>query len=142
MKSTSTAIILAHLAVSIIHGYAHAELHVGLSAWQKLFVLAVITLGPLAAMVLLWTRFDRAGALLLAASMGGSLAFGAWNHFFAAGPDHVAEVAQGSWSTLFRLTAVLLAILETSGLGLGLGSLRGESRETTPRAKSPASSRR
>jgi hypothetical protein len=81
----ATAIVLAHLGVSLVHGAAHAELHLGLDTIQKLFVLVIITICPIAAMVLFWTAYRRAGALLLALSMSGALIFGVWNHFMVAG---------------------------------------------------------
>ena len=119
MAKYATAIVLAHLAVSIVHGAAHAELHIGLDTIQKLFVLVVITICPLAATVLFWTAYRRAGALLLALSMSGSLIFGVWNHFMMAGPDHVTDVFN-----LFGATAVLLVITELAGIWAGTAALR------------------
>jgi len=119
-----TAIVLAHLAISIPHGMAHADLQIGLSMLQNLYVWIVITVGPLIAMALLWTKYQHAGALLLAVSMFGSLLFGVWNHFVACGPDNVAEVAANFWGSLFRITAVLLAVTEAAGVWLGVIWLR------------------
>lgn len=119
-----TVVVLVHLVVSILHGMAHSDLHIGLNSLQKLFVLIVITVCPLVAMVLLWTSRRRAGALLLALSMFGALLFGAVNHFLISGPDHVAEVAQGASGSLFQITAVLLAITEAAGAWLGVMWLR------------------
>jgi hypothetical protein len=127
MKTISkygTAVVLVHQAIAILHGMAHGNLHIGLSAPQELFVLIVITVCPLIAMALLWTRRRRVGAVLLAVSMGASLLFGVWNHFVAAGPDHVAEVASGTMGRLFQMTAVLLALIEAAGCWLGFAWLR------------------
>jgi len=115
-----TAIVLAHLLIAIPHGIAHTNLHIGLSDLQNLFVLLVINVCPLIAMALLWTRYQRAGIVLLSLSMGASLLFGVWNHFVVNGPDHVAEVAPGAMGHLFQLTAVLLALTEAVGAWLGL----------------------
>ena len=120
-----TAIVLAHLAITILHGMAHGSLQISLSALQKFFVLIVINLCPLVAMALLWTtRRQRPGLLLLALSMGASLVFGVWNHFVVMGPDHVAEVASGTMGRLFQVTAVLLAVIEAAGCWLGFAWLR------------------
>ena len=127
MKSIAkygTASVLAHVAVSVVHGIPHRALHIELSHPQELYVLIVIIVCPLIAMALLWTRRQRAGALLLAVSMLGSLVFGAWNHFVAGGPDHVAEVAPGAMGLLFRVTAGLLAMCEAAGVWLGVSWLR------------------
>jgi len=110
-----TAVVLAHLVVTILHGIAHADLQIGLSGAQKAFVLLVINVCPLTAMALLWTRYQRAGLMLLGSSMFASLLFGLWNHFVVSGPDHVAHVASGPSGLLFQITAVLLAFIEAAG---------------------------
>jgi hypothetical protein len=120
----STAVVLVHLAITILHGMAHVDLHIGLSVLQKVFVVIVINVCPLIAMALLWTRRQHAGVLLLAVSMGASLLFGVWNHFVVIGPDHVAEVASGTMGRLFQVTAVLLAVVEAAGCWLGFAWLR------------------
>jgi hypothetical protein len=117
-----TAIVLAHLAVNIVHGAAHAELHIGLSTIQQSFVLIVILICPLVAMALTWTAYRRAGAGLLALSMSGSLLFGVWNHFIQPGPDRVV-----GFGGLFGVTAALLAITEAAGIWIGMAVLRSTS---------------
>jgi hypothetical protein len=123
-----TAIVLAHLLITIVHGIAHADLHIGLSTMQKLFVLLVINVCPLIAMALLWSKHQRVGLALLSISMGASLLFGVWNHFVVSGPDHVTEVAEGAMGHLFQITAVLLALIEAAGAWLGFVWLRRSSR--------------
>jgi hypothetical protein len=123
-----TAIVLAHLVITILHGVAHADLQIGLSTLQKLFVLIVINVCPLVATVLLWTRRQRAGLALLSVSMGASLMFGVWNHFILSGPDHVAEVAPGAMGHLFQLTAAMLALIEAVGAWLGFVWMRRSAR--------------
>jgi hypothetical protein len=130
-----TAIVLAHLAVSIVHGIPHRVLHIELSSLQTLYVLIVIVVCPLIGMALLLTTRQRAGAWLLAVSMLGSLGFGAWNHFVAGGPDHVAEVGPGAMGSLFRVTAVLLALTEAAGVWLGINALRRPDNRTGKNAR-------
>jgi len=124
VKKAVASIVLAHLLITILHGMAHADLRIGLSTLQKLFVVLVINVSPLIAMALLWTKYQRAGLVLLSLSMFGALAFGVWNHFVVSGPDHVAEVAQGAMGHLFQITAVLLALIEAAGAWLGFMWLR------------------
>jgi hypothetical protein len=124
VKKAIASVVLAHLLITIVHGMAHADLHIGLSTPQKLFVLLVINVCPLIAMALLWTKHQRAGLALLSISMGASLLFGVWNHFVVSGPDHVAEVAPGAMGHLFQITAVLLALIEAAGAWLGFVWLR------------------
>lgn len=116
--------VLAHLLVSLVHGYAHTELGVGLSTWQNWYVLIVITVAPLVALTLVWTRHRRLGFILLTASMAGSLIFGAYYHFVLVSPDHVSHLPPGDAQGLFKLTAVLLVVTEFFGFIVGLLGLR------------------
>lgn len=122
-----TVAVLAHLAVMMMHGQAHAKLSVGLNAWQNSFVLVVIAIAPLVAMLLLWTRFARLGLLVLTVSMAGSLIFGVVYHYVVISPDHVSHLPAGDAQGLFRLTALLLILTELFGVvagWLGLRSLK------------------
>jgi hypothetical protein len=117
---STTAIVLAHLLVNILHGRAHRILHVDLTPVQLGFVLLVIFAAPLIAMVLVWTSKRRAGLILLAASMFASLLFGLYHHFVASGPDHVHAQPAGPWSLIFVLTAYGLLITEAIGAYVGI----------------------
>jgi hypothetical protein len=117
-QSALIAVVLSHLAVNIVHGRAHAGASVPLPLSSALFVYIVILAAPLAGLVLSFWR-ARAGAWVVAASMGGALVFGLINHFIVAGPDHVAHVA-AEWRTLFGATAALLAVTEAAGVAIGV----------------------
>ena len=116
-----TAAVLAHLAVSIVHGRAHAGADVPLSPAANLFVFIVILAGPLIGLVLLWPA-ERFGTWVIAITMAASFVFGVVNHFVLAGPDHVAYV-DGRWRPLFATTAVLLAATEAFGFAAATRSL-------------------
>jgi|SRR6185436_7606648 len=117
-----TAAILAHLAVSFVHGAAHAQAHVPLSRAANLFVYIVILAGPLIGLAVAWPA-ERIGGWLIAVTMAGSLVFGLVNHFVLSSPDHVAHV-DPQWRVLFTTTAVLLAATELVGSGLALRLVR------------------
>jgi hypothetical protein len=119
-----TAIVLVHLAVNLVHGAAHRELHIDLSAAEMFFVGVVILIGPLVAMVLLWTPWQRPGLGLLALTMAGSLFFGLYHHFLAMGPDHVAAQGPSAWGTTFAVTAWALLLAEAVGGFVGLRFLK------------------
>jgi hypothetical protein len=117
------AAVLAHLAVSIVHGAAHGEAHVPLSRPANLFVLIVVVAGPLAGVALRWLAAPI-GRWVIAITMAASLMFGLVNHFVLAGPDRVARVA-GEGRLLFIATAVLLAVTEALACGLAIRCARG-----------------
>jgi hypothetical protein len=119
-----TGIVLVNLAVNLLHGAAHRELHIDLNTAEQAFVVAVILIGPLLAMALLGTRWQRAGLGLLAATMAASLAFGLYHHFMAPGPDQVGAQAAGFWGTTFGITAGLLFLAEAAGIYVGVRFLR------------------
>ena len=116
----TTAIVLAHLLVNIVHGLAHRKLSVGLPPTGSVFVIAVVLILPLIAMALLWTAKKRLGLIILSLSMFGSLLFGFYYHFWAVGPDAVHTQPATPWGTAFRLTAYLLLITELIGAYVGI----------------------
>jgi hypothetical protein len=111
-------LVAAHLIISIVHGTAHAGANIPLSRAANLFVFIVIVAGPLAGLALMWSA-QRAGALVIAIAMAGSLIFGFLNHFVFVSPDHVAHVAS-QWRPLFATTAVLLTLSEALSVGLAV----------------------
>ena len=115
IRMAAIAIVLLHLAISIPHGMAHSDLHIQMQLWQNLYILIVITALPLLAAVLIWIR-PRRGFLLLLCSMVGSFPFGVFYHFIAAGPDNVASLPAHSSTMTFQWTAVLLAVVEATGI--------------------------
>ena len=119
----SLGLILAHLAISTIHGLAHQGAMVTLTTFGSVYVLVVIMLAPLVGGGLLFTRWARIGALLLALSMLGSFAFGGWYHFLSATNDHVSQV-HGPWRSTFLWTAIVLALSELVGVIIGIVAFR------------------
>jgi len=113
-----TAVVLAHLVISLAHGRAHGQARVPLSVAANLFVFLVILAGPLLGLVLI--RYaQRAGAWLVASTLTASFVFGVVNHFLIAGADHVAYVDPHA-RALFAATAVLLAASEGIGAALAV----------------------
>lgn len=112
------AVVLTHLALSVVHGTAHSGAQVALGTAGTLFVYIVILIGPLAGLAV--SRWQpQMGAWIVALAMGGSLIFGLINHFIIQGSDHVAHVAP-AWRLLFASTAALLAVVEAAGAAIGI----------------------
>jgi Na+(H+)/acetate symporter ActP len=124
MALVATAIILVRQVVAQLHGMAHEELGVGLSAWQSAFVYIVIAAAPIAALVLYWTRWARYGALLLGISMLAGMLFGIYYHFIAISPDNVGHLPEGHGQAFFISTAILLVPIELVGTVYGFWSWR------------------
>jgi len=118
-----TVLVFIHFVFVLLHNQAHRELQIWGDTFQLLFVVGVIMIVPLLAVVLLWTQRQRLGLVLLTASMVGACVFGLYYHFVLPSLDHVAHVPAGFWGDLFRLTAVVLAIMEGLGAAVGLSWL-------------------
>ena len=116
---SALVVVLAHVAVSLPHSAAHLVEEIWLPPAASAFVALVILLAPFVALWLLYTRRQRAGALLLFSSMLGALLFGIAYHFVLPGADNIAQAPPGVWHTPFVLTSVLLAILEAAGTVVG-----------------------
>lgn len=118
-----------------------------LPGWQLAYITVVIYAAPAVAAVLLWSRYRLAGAWLLAASMAGAFVFGILLHFLVPGADNVFTQPPGTWQTAFRLTAVLLPLVQVAGGFIGFWAARGISRASAATARKrpaggPAGSRR
>lgn len=125
----ATMIVWLHVIMAVLHGLVHVENSIWLSLSGDAFVTVVIVLAPLLALLFLHSRWQRAGALLLALSLLGALIFGLWNHFLVPGADNVAQVPPGLWHLPFLITSILLALLEAIGTGIGVWCLYAMARE-------------
>ncbi|HWS55846.1 MAG TPA: hypothetical protein VN228_17030 [Pyrinomonadaceae bacterium] len=120
----ATLAVLAHAAAVGVHSLAHTRVGVYAGPLGNLFILVVVMAAPLVAAALFRTRARRAAALVLLASMAGSLAFGVYNHFVAVSPDHVLHVpGPEGWRRVFQVSSVVLALTEVAGVGVGAWAL-------------------
>ena len=111
-------IALLHLVAQVAHGYSHVAAGVPLTAFQQLFVVAIVTVAPLAAVYAYWKLDSRRGAGLFAVSMGAAFLFGYLLHFLIDSPDLHANVT-GEHSAVFLHSALALALLEFVGFFFG-----------------------
>jgi hypothetical protein len=114
-----TAVVLLHAVILLAHDSAHRDLGVALVLWQTIFVYLVIVAGPLLAAALAFTRRARSAYALLAVTMLGSFVFGAFHHYVAISPDHVAHLPAGAAQPLFKGTAALMAGVEALAAAFG-----------------------
>ena len=121
-----TLAVVIHAIIAALHGAAHNDLGIQLSAAENAFINIVIVAAPLVAAIALWTRFARLGAILLVISMSGSLLFGAYHHYVAISPDQVAHLPAGNLQGLFRITAILLVVSEAAAVVVGCWGAAGK----------------
>jgi len=125
-KITAALIMTVHLLVVLGHGKAHSQLRIQPKIWQGTFIAVVIVIGPVLATALLWTRLRRIGFVLLSSTMAGSLVFGVAYHFFVPGSDNALELQSGHWESLFRTTALWLAVIEAGAIAWCGWALKGD----------------
>ena len=113
-------VVVAHVAVNVVHGLAHGALEVLLPAWKNGVVLFMILIGPPAGLTLAWRGRPAAGYGLLTVTMAGSLTFGIWHHFIAMSLYHVSQIPEGAWGTAFIASSWALAISEFAGAVVGV----------------------
>jgi hypothetical protein len=132
----ATFVVLAHAVAAFWHLVLVAKITPGLTEDQVLAATAAITVVPAVAVVLLWAHFPRLGGFLLFLPLAIGLAIGGIEHFVTPGPLNVFHLAATPWALQFRITAVLLLILEVSGCWIGVQAFRGvPSSKTEPRAR-------
>jgi hypothetical protein len=127
LKSTALWLVGFHFLVVVAHSVAHEVLKVEATPAQLAFIVPVIIVAPVVAGLTL-SKFPRAGAALLLASMVGSFCFGLYYHFVADTIDHVAHVAAmepAFWSSAFVVTAYLLLVSEALGAAAAWFCLAG-----------------
>lgn len=112
-------LVILHVVITFVHATAHSSLFIAMSLLQNVYIFLVILAGPIVAMILLRNR-PTVGFSLLAVSMLGSFLFGVYHHFIAIGSDNVFTLDTNLWTMIFQLTAVLLAIIEFAGTGIGV----------------------
>ena len=123
-RISAVVIVWLVLVVTVIHALAHSGANIWLSILGNAFVVVVILIAPLLSLFLLHTaRLEWLGALLLFLSMLAAFLFGVWNHFLLPGSDNIGQVPPGVWQQPFKVTAVLLTILQAAGIGIGLWCL-------------------
>jgi hypothetical protein len=121
MKTTArsaTFVVLAHAGAVLWHLVLVAKITPGLTDIQVLAATAAITLVPTVALVLLWAHFLRLGGFLLFLPLAVGLGIGGIEHFVTPGPLNDFDAAPTPWALQFRVTAVLLLVLECWDVGL------------------------
>lgn len=126
LAAVATIIVIIHAVVVSLHALAHGKLEIQAARLDTMYIVLVIIIAPLAAGVLIWTKYRRIGLIVLGLSMLGAFVYGVYNHFFSPGIDNVANVAEGRWGMVFGLTAILLAVVEAVGCAAAVLTVRAQ----------------
>jgi hypothetical protein len=121
-----TLIAVGNCALTFWHLNVLGNLHPDMTGTQLALFAGAINLIPLSAAALLWTPLRAIAGWILVAFFGVVIMIGGYEHFLRAGPDNVLTMMSGPWSAPFRLTAVLLVLLEALGFYVGLRVARFE----------------
>jgi hypothetical protein len=119
----ATLVVLAHAVVVLWHLELLARLGSALKPEQVPLFAILANLIPLVAVILLWAHFPKVGAWLLL-FLAVPLAIGGYSHFLSPGSDNVFRMAAGELTPAFRVSAVLLLVLELLSCWVAVQILR------------------
>jgi hypothetical protein len=125
----ATLVVLAHAAVVFWHLELLARVGTAIKVDQVPLLAGLANVIPLVALISLWAQFPKLGGWLLL-FLAVPLAIGGYSHFLSAGSDNVFRMAPGGLTAGFRVSAVLLWVLEFSDCWLGIEILRRSSWST------------
>lgn len=118
------AVVVSHTAVVVWHLIVVANINPAILTPGFLVFLGTINLFPFVAVALANTRARLLAGWLLLIPFGLALTAGLISHFRSPGPDNVFHIAAGNWTRSYRVSALLLVLLETVGCWLAVTVLR------------------
>jgi hypothetical protein len=122
----ATLAVLAHAVVVFWHLELLAGLGSALRPEQAPLFASLVNLIPVIAVILLWAHFPKRGAWLLL-FLAVPLTIGGYSHFLSPGSDNVFRMAPGALTLAFRVSAVLLFVLELLSCWAAVQILRDSS---------------
>jgi hypothetical protein len=122
----ATLVVLAHAVVVFWHFELLAGLGSTLTPEQVPLFASLANLIPVVAVILLWTRVPKVGGSLLLFLVV-PLIIGGYSHFLSPGSDNVFRMAPGELTLAFRVSAVLLLVLELLSCWAAVQILRDSS---------------
>lgn len=122
----ATLVVLAHAVVVFWHLELLAWLGSALTPERVPVFATLANLIPMVAVILLWAHFPRVGAWLLL-FLAVPLAIGGYSHFLSPSSDNVFRMAPGDLTLAFRVSAVLLLVLELLTCWVAVQILRDSS---------------
>ena len=127
----ATLVVLVHAVVVFRHLELLAGLGSALTTEKVPLFVVLANLIPMVAVILLWAHCPKVGALLLL-FLAVPLALGGYSHFLSPGSDNVFRMAPGELTLAFRVSAVLLLVLELLSCWVAVQILRDPSLSVAP----------
>jgi uncharacterized membrane protein YhaH (DUF805 family) len=122
----ATLVVLMHAAVVLWHLELLARLNAALEVDQVPLFAGLANIIPLIALISLWAQYSKLGGWLLL-FLAVPLVIGGYSHFLSPGSDNIFRMAPGELTAGFRVSAVLLWVLEFLGCWLGIKIVRRSS---------------
>ena len=117
-----TLIVGLHVLIALLHGIAHGRESVDLTAWQGVFVAAVVIVAPVAGVAIRTHGRWRTGTVVTAVSMLAAFVFGTLYHFVLGGDDNIrlhgawnASADHSVWAWVFTVSAIGVVASELAG---------------------------
>ena len=119
LQDIASAIILAHILISGFDHLAHQRIDLTFALTENVVILSVITVSPLIAGALLYSRYKHAGAILLLSTMAVAFFFNLYHRFLTHHPSTHSPDFAHYWETIFLLSSALILITEVTGCWVG-----------------------
>jgi uncharacterized membrane protein YhaH (DUF805 family) len=107
----ATLLVLLHAVVVFWHLELLASYESALTPERVPLFASLANLIPVVAVIVLWAHFPKAGGWLLL-FLTVPLTIGGYSHFLSPGSDNIFRMAPGDLTLAFRVSAVLLLVLE------------------------------
>ena len=120
-------VVAFHAVVTLVHAVAHVELAILPAPPDAVFIGVVIIALPIVSVAFLQRNARFAWVFVL--SFAGSFVYGALSHFVLSGPDNALALTASTWTGVFQVTTIALAVLEALGAVIGIALV---SRARTP----------
>ncbi len=116
MRVVLSVTALANLAFTVWHLYLAEKINPAMPVAQSVWIAVFAGVPMLVGVVLLGVKWHRTGSLVLIVVFAVGLVIGSSEHFFVTGPANVFDVGNSSWALPFKLSVVILVLLEITGL--------------------------
>jgi hypothetical protein len=136
LQDYAAGIVLAHILISGFDHLAHQRVDLAFALVQNVVILSVITVSPFVGASLLYTRYQRAGAIILLSTMAVAFVFNVYHRLIAQHTAIHSPDFAPYWETIFILSSALILVTEVLGCWISVKLIRYiETPAETPRSK-------